>query len=502
VSGWPPRWLSPVPVEDVESGDGDLFCRFVEQHCRVTKSSVAAPAGDLIRFRPWQRDLTSALFARRPDGRLRHRMSLIGIARKNGKSAWLTGVGIACLVLGPDGGEVYSVAGDRDQARIIHSAAKRTVELDPMLRQLCKVYRDAIEVPSIGSVWKVTSAEAPTKEGLSPTAVLFDEVHVQPTRELWDVFALAMGARTEPIMIGITTAGVMTGRDGQDSLCYGLYQHGQRVASGEVDDDQFFFAWWEPKVGAAADHHDPEVWAESNPGLGDIVALDDFEGALKRTPESEFRTKRCNQWTASATSWLPHGVWEGLEVAEAPPAGERVALGFDGSYSGDSTAIVGCTLEDDPRVFVVAHWERPGHDPGQQWRVPILEVEQAVREACARWDVAEVGCDPYRYARSIQLLVDEGFPVEEWNTSTSARMVPACARFYEAVVDGKVRHDGDPGLARHLRNCQIKVDPSGPRIKKDHATSPRKIDLAVAAVIAFERAQAHRETGDPWVAWA
>jgi phage terminase large subunit-like protein len=150
VSGWPPRWLSPVPVEDVESGDGDLFCRFVEQHCRVTKSSVAAPAGDLIRFRPWQRDLTSALFARRPDGRLRHRMSLIGIARKNGKSAWLTGVGIACLVLGPDGGEVYSVAGDRDQARIIHSAAKRTVELDPMLRQLCKVYRDAIEVPSIG----------------------------------------------------------------------------------------------------------------------------------------------------------------------------------------------------------------------------------------------------------------------------------------------------------------------------------------------------------------
>lgn len=501
ASAWPPRWLSPVPAEDVERGDGEMFARLIEQHCRVTKASVAAPAGELIRLRPWQRDLTGALLARRPDGRLRHRMALIGIARKNGKSAWLVGVGIGCLVLGPDGGEVYSVAGDRDQARIIFGSAKRTVELDPMLRKLCRVYRDVIEVPSTGAVWKVTSAEAPTKEGLSPTAVLFDEVHVQPTRELWDVFALAMGAREEPLMVGITTAGVMTGRDGQDSLCYSLYQHGQKVATGEERDPDFFFAWWEPAAGQTADHRRPETWAEGNPGYGDIVAADDFHGALRRTPEAEFRTKRCNQWTATATTWLPYGAWEALEVAGAPADGAKVALGFDGSYSGDSTAIVGCTLEDTPSLFVVDKWERPAHDPGHQWRVPIAEVEQAVRAACARWEVVEVACDPYRFARSIQLLRDEGWPVQEWNTSTPARMVPACSRFYEAVMDGKVRHDGNPALARHLGNCQLKVDALGPRVKKDHAGSPRKVDLAVAAIIAHELATDLRKEHEAVVLW-
>lgn len=497
---WPPRWLSPVPAEDVGRGDGALFGRLIEQHCRITKASVAGNAGELIRLRRWQHDLTANLLARRPDGRLRHKVALIGMARKNGKSAWLTGVGVGCLVLGPDGGEVYSVAGDRDQARIIHGGAKRTVELDPMLRSLCKVYRDAIEVPSTGSVWKVVSAEAYTKEGLSPTAVLFDEVHVQPNRELWDVFALAMGARSEPLMVGITTAGVMTGRDGQDSLCYGLYQHGQRVASGEVDDDEFFFAWWEPERAMEADHTSPDVWAEANPGLGDIVALDDFYGALKRTPESEFRTKRVCQWVASETSWLPHGAWDKLGGKGRPEPGERVALGFDGSYSGDSTAIVGCTLEETPRLWVVAHWERPGHDPGHQWRVPIAEVEQAIREACGEWQVVEVGCDPYRFARSIQLLADEGLPVREWNTGAPGRIVPACKAFFDAVMDETVGHDGDPGLARHLRNARTKTDEKGTRIVKEAVGSTRKIDLAIAAVIAFNLAAAHRSS-EPVVVW-
>jgi phage terminase large subunit-like protein len=170
------------------------------------------------------------------------------------------------LVEGSPVSEVYSCAGDRDQARIVFGTAKRMVELEPVLSEMTKLYRDAIEVPATGSVYKVLSAEAYTKEGLNPTLVLFDEVHVQPNRELWDVMALAMGARPEPMLIGITTAGVRFDSTGADSLCYGLYEYGKRVCQGEVADSSFFMSWWE-STDPTADHRDPDTWRQANPGL-------------------------------------------------------------------------------------------------------------------------------------------------------------------------------------------------------------------------------------------
>jgi phage terminase large subunit-like protein len=186
----------------------------------------------------------------------------------------------------------------------VFGTGRRMVELDPELPGHLKLYRDAIEFPATGSIWRVLSAEAFTKEGLNPHQVIFDEVHAQPNRELWDVMALASGARTEPLMIGITTAGVRSDSTGQDSLCYGLYQHGQRVASGEIDDPAFFMAWWEP-ADPESDHRLEATWREGNPGFDDLVAAEDFVSAVRRTPEPEFRTKRCNQWVNTSATWLP-----------------------------------------------------------------------------------------------------------------------------------------------------------------------------------------------------
>lgn len=179
VDGWPPRWLTPVPPEDAARGDGEDYCDFIEACCRVTKDSFAAPAGSLIIVRPWTRMLIGDLLARRADRRYRHRQALIGLARKNVKSTTGAGLGLAGLVLGPQGGEVYSCAGDREQARIVFGTARRMVEMDPQLSDLLKLYRDAVEFPKTGSVYRVLSAEAYTKEGLNPSLVLFDEVHVQ-----------------------------------------------------------------------------------------------------------------------------------------------------------------------------------------------------------------------------------------------------------------------------------------------------------------------------------
>lgn len=485
VRAWPPRWLTPVPASDVRRGDGADYCDFIEACCRVTKDSFAAPAGSLIVMRPWTKKLLGHLLARRPDKRYRHRQGLIGLARKNVKSTTGAGLGLAGLVLGPQGGEVYSAAGDREQARIVFGTARRMVELDPQLSELLKLYRDAIEVPSTGSVYRVLSAEAYSKEGLNPSLVIFDEVHVQPNRELWDVIALASGARVDPLLVGITTAGVKTDSTGQDSLCYGMYQYGKRVASSEIKDPAFFMAWWEPRD-PDADHRSESTWREANPGFGDFIDPEDFASAVLRTPENEFRTKRCNQWVSSQQAWLPIGAWADRIDERHISDGADVVLGFDGSFNNDSTALVAVEVGDKPHVVVVEAWERP-RTAGNEWQVPILEVEDAIRLACRRWQIREIVCDPFRWARTYQVLEGEGLPVVEF-PQTASRMTPATTRFYEAVVNHTLTHDGDPRLARHVDNCVLKTDQRGARLSKDTKNSPRKIDLAVAAVMAFDRA--------------
>lgn len=482
----PSRSSSP----DAKPSDGPDVVQFVEACCRITKGDGA---GDLLKLRDWQVELLDELFRLRPDGLRQYRRGLLGLPRKNGKSALGAGIALFGLIAdGEPGAEVYSCAGDREQARIVFGMAKRMVELDPALSEMVKPYRDAIEVPSTGSVYRVLSAEAYTKEGLNPSLVVFDEVHVQPSDELWNVMTLGSGTRRQPLILGITTAGVKADTTGGDSICYRLWQYGTKVAAGEIDDPAFFFRWWAP-LDPAADHHDPDVWREANPALGDFLHVEDFEVSVRTTPESEFRTKRLNLWVSSTQAWLPHGAFEDRVEGGTPEEDSRVVLGFDGSYNGDSTALVGCTL--DGHLFVVDAWERKDSDH-PDWRVDVGEVEYAIREACHRWTVLEIACDPFRWQRSMQILEEADLPVVEWPTSSPTRMVPACATFYDAVMDGKLTHDGDPRLIRHVGNAVLKVDAKGPRIVKDHRGSPRKIDLAVAAVVAYDRAMWHSGQDD------
>jgi len=490
MSAWPPRWLTPIPEEELARGDGQLYADLIGAVCRVTKDSVAGPAGQLLVVREWQRQLLRHVYARRPDSRLRNRTALIGIARKNGKSGLGAGMGVGGMLLGPAGGEVYSCAADKEQARIVFDTAKRMVELEPELQKVIKVYKNVLEVPATATTYRALSAEAFTKEGLNPHAVIFDEVHAQPTRELWDVMQLAMGARTEPLMVGITTAGVRTDRTGQNSLCYGLYLHGRQVITGEVSDPSFFFAWWEP-LDPRADYRSPDTWAEANPGLDDLVSLEDFEAMAGRTPENEFRTKRCNQWVASARAWLPAGAWDAREDKQrypgGPPDRAKVVLSFDGSKTGDSTALRGWTVEDVPHGFTVGIWERPAGVA--EWRVPRAEVKDAIRAACRRWYVREVAWDDFMWQDAREELEDEGVPIEVY-PQTAERMGKATQRFYEAVVAGLFTHDGDPTAARHIANATLKPTSRGlARIVKESGDSKQWIDSAVADVMGLDRAE-------------
>lgn len=485
-SGWPPRWCTLRPNIRTRTR-GTEAAEFIESYCRVVKESVAGRVGEHLVLRPWQRCLLDGLLAEDHGGRLRHRAALVGMGRKQGKSALSSGLGLWGLFLGPDGGEVYSCAGTRDQARIVFGTAKRMVELDAELSVQSKLYRDAIEVPSTGSVYRVLSREAGASEGLSPSLVLFDEVHVQPDDELWNVMQLGAGARVEPLMLGITTAGSRTDARGHDSLCYSLYQHGCRVVTGELEDPSFYFAWWEPKAGADADHRSPKVWREANPGFGDLCSEADFRSVIGRTPEAEFRTKRTNVWVAGSSTALPHGAWDRCaEPARTIDPDTPYVLMADGSWSGDSTAAVAITVEERPHVTVVDLWERP--PDVQEWRVPVADVEQALRDATRAHRTVEVGMDPFRWGRSIDALTDEGLPMVEFPMGSIPHMVKAWKLFYDLVLDRGLTHDGDARLARHVDAMVLKIDRHGARPTKDTKMSTRRIDLGVCVVAGVDRA--------------
>ncbi len=494
IKGWPPKFLSKVSPSEYKNSRGDDIINFAEALCKITKDSIAGNSGEPLIFREWQRELTRNLFVTRKDGKLKHKIALIGLPRKQGKSAWLSAVALEHLVLGPSGGEIYSCAADRDQAKIVFGTVKEMIRLEPELKFL-QVFRDAIYNPKNGTSYRALSAEAFTKEGLSPTFVAFDELHAQPNRELFDVMSLAMGARQDPMLVAITTAGVKVDASGKDSVCYDLYNYGKRTITGEVNDPSFFFAWYEGNE--ALDYRTEEAWQLANPGYGDICAADDFASAVLRTPEAEFKTKRLNIWTTTQTAWLPSGAWEALTDREREPeTGEEVVLAFDGAFSNDSTALVAWLLgTTKPHLMVVGLWERPP-DADNTWHVPVAEVEKTIIDTArdTRFNVREIVFDPARWQRTLMVLDEEGLPVVSYPNSAE-RMVPATQKFYEAVVNGSFTHDGDERLARHMANCVTKQSSRGVMVSKSN--SKRKIDAAVASIFGYDRATVAPESKAP-----
>jgi phage terminase large subunit-like protein len=495
INSWPPAWVTPTELEYGSRGADAVD--FINTFVTLTKDSIAGNAGENIRLRGWQERLLEETLELDEQGLFKKRTALWGMARKNGKSALITGLGLWFLFNGDEGGEVYSCAAEKEQARITFGDARKIIEREPELSAMCNVYRDVIEIPATGSIWRVLSAEAYSKEGLNASAVIFDEVHALKDRAMWDVMQLSMASRRQPIMLATTTCGVKSDSSGQDSTAYGLYQYGQKVARGEILDSTFGMWWWEAPLDA--DHRSEETWIKANPGYADLNSKDDFVSVVGRTPEAEFRTKRCNQWVNSQNAWLPAGVWDTLaDLDVAVNEFDEIVLGIDGSFSGDTTAIVGVTVpksrDDKPHVFLVKAWEKQADDL-DDWRVDTLEVEQTLIAFCqSHPNVKELAFDPFRWQRSMAVLQDLGLPVVEFPSTSPRRMVAACSKVFDSVTEATLTHDGNPLLARHLDNCVLKIDNIGPRIVKESRNSPRKIDAGVAFVIAYDRATSKLET--------
>lgn len=345
-----------------------------------------------------------------------------------------------------------------------------------------------------GRLFRV-AAVAGTNDGGLPTAALCDELHEWEGRRERVHLILTQGLdskRSHGIALNITTP------DDADpeSLLGRKIGYAERVASGEVHDPGFYYLRYAAPDGCKLDTEEQVVAAVEAAHPAEWIAPGKIARKLlvDRIPVHEFRRYWLGQFVPREGAWLPGGAWDEVEVVEGwPEPDTKVVLGFDGSYKGDCTALVGCTVPDVglPHLFVVGLWERPPDAP-DNWRVPRGQVKAEVARAMKRWNVVELAADPPGWHTELEEFEDAyGEIVVLFETNQRKRMAAAVDRFYQAVVEQSFTNDGDPRMARHLRNCRTKETPQGVMITKESAASPRKIDAAVAAVVAFERAWVH-----------
>jgi phage terminase large subunit-like protein len=451
--------------------DGDEIIKFAARHFTVIKGFRA---GQPLVFTPWQKWLLRALFERDDvTSRLRYRRALIGLPRKQGKSLMLSTIAVYGMITGESGAEIYVVAGDREQARIIFNESKHQIMNSPMLSQECKVYRDAIEMPRFGSVFRVLSSEFKGQAGLNPSLVLFDELWNQATPDLYDQMSLGSGARVEPMIVSITTAGYDL-----DTVAGRMYQYGKRCAAGEVDDPSFGCWWWEATTDCRLD--DEREWAVANPNLRlGLIDVDDMRTAVKQTDETAFRRWRLNQWVRAQESWLPSGAWQACIDARPLRNDLPMFVGIDMALKHDSIAIVLAQPQDDVVVTRARVWQP--RDEG----VDVAGVEAHLRALHKEYDVREFVYDPAYFQRSAEALSDDGLPMVEYPQS-SQRMIPACGNAYDMIVNRRMTHDGSPTYTDQVMSAAQRMTDQGWRLSK--GKSRRMIDACIALVMALDRA--------------
>ncbi|WP_406138793.1 terminase large subunit [Streptomyces anulatus] len=482
-----------IPQDAPFPSEGYRVARWIEEFCYLTGSF----AGRRFRLLPWQRELLVDAYRLEQDAfgrwRRKHRMVVVCIARKNGKSTLAAAIMLYHLIAdrADSQRQVIAAANDRNQARMVFDAAKQMVTASPKLSAVCDVQRDVIRYKD--STYRVVSAEAGRQQGLNPSAVSLDEYAFSKNADLFDALTLGSAARNQPMTLVVSTAG-----PDPDGPFAQLCETGERVNSGELDDPTLFYRSWGPRLGDTVDHLDPDVWKACNPSF-EILNEDDFRAAAQRSTEASFRIYRLSQFVRGASTWLPHGLWDSLAREDALSPGEAVVCGFDGSWKGDSTALVACRLSD-LRVFVLGHWEAPPDDA--HWRVPMGDVRHALHDALKTYRVMNLVADPYRWEETLDNLEADGFPVEAFPTNSLKRMIPATQSVYDAARDGRLTHDGNPALARHVGNAVLREDKNGARVTKEYAASRRKIDLAIAMILAVHGAVMWREDNGDFVGTA
>lgn len=483
-------------------------------------------AGQPFILMPWQRDdIIRPLFGTlNPDGTRQYRIGYIEIPRKNGKTDLAAAITLLLLFAdGEVGAEIYGAAADRDQASLVFARAAEMVRQCPALAARAKIIDSTKRIinPKMGSFYRAIPADIRGSHGFNAHGIIFDELHVQPDRQLWDVLQKSRGTRRQPLTIVITTAGF-----DRESICYELHQYARQVLDGIIDDPTFF-----AYIRAApedVDWLDEDVWYACNPALmrdgekpipgGPFRMIDEIRDEARQaehmpTAQNDFRRYYLNQWTQQSTRWIDMNLWDenAGEVDAEALKGRPCYGGLDLSSVKDLTAwLMLFPHEDDPDgIDVLARFWCP--------EARLYAADNRYRDQYQVWtrdgwlDVTPGDAIDYNYVTAkvledaqtyslVDMNIDRLFQGYQVGTDLQAQdvtvfgfgmgfysMAGPMREFERRLLAKKIHHGGNPILRWMADQMIVKTDPAG-NLKPDKSNAQNKIDGIVALVMALDRA--------------
>ena len=504
----PSRFM--LPTSHYDKAKADRAVKFIENLCH-TKGKWAGKRFWLL---PWQEQLIRDIFGIvKPDGYRQLRTAFVEICKKVGKSELAAAVALYLLYADNEpSAEVYGAAADRQQASIVFDVARQMVEMSPALLKRSKLMTATKRIVNYGNsgYYQVLSAEVGGKHGFSVSGLVFDEIHTQPNRQLYDVLTKGSSdARQNPLHFIITTAGT-----DRHSIAYELHTKAVDILEGRRVDPTFY-----PVVYGLKDDEDWEDeanWYKVNPSLGytvDIERLRDAYREAKQNPADEvtFKWLRLNMWVSSTVAWIPDAIFMkgNEEIDLAALEGRDCYGGLDLSSTGDITALVLMfpPRDEDEKYILLPFfwvpeetipqrvkaasvpydiWERQGYLLSTEGNVIHYDfIEKFINDLAEKYHIVEIAVDRWNATQMIQNLEGDGFTMVPFGQGFASMSGPT-KDFYRLLMEGKIIHGGHPVLRWMAGNVVVDTDPAG-NIKVTKAKSKEKIDGIVAAIMALDR---------------
>jgi len=478
---------------------------FIERVCTHVKGELANKPFIL---EDWQKEYIRELFGTMNDnGTRQYRTSYVQIPRKNGKSNLAAAIALAVFfVVREPGAEIYCCASSREQAKIVFDVIKQMVRNSTILMRECNIFQNSIVLNGTNSYLKAVAAEAGTLHGTSASLCVYDELHVAKNRALWDVMATSQGARREPLMIAITTAGLFD----PTSVCYELYSYGKKVETGVIEDETFLPCIYEANPGE--DIHDVDVWKKANPNYGVSIKPEYFEKMsreAKSLPSAEiaFRQLHLNQWVNSLASWIADAEWmESAGVIDLEQIKNRKCYaGLDLAAVEDVTAFVMVFPMDDgsikvvPKMFVSeAAVERRRTQTGGSYDTFVKDnelivtegnstdyavIERVVKECAELYDLQSIAFDRWNSNSLVANLTDAGIEMDPFGQGFISMTAPI--KNAEILIKKKLLHHGGNGMLRWMAANVVTKKDDAENIKFSKSKAGDKIDGIIAMIMAL-----------------
>jgi phage terminase large subunit-like protein len=477
-------------------------CRFIELLPHIKGEWAGKP----IQLEPWQMFILTCVFGWVDSaGRRRFRTAYTEIPRKNAKSTLSSGVGLYMLTADGEGGpEVYSAATTKDQAKIVWQDAHRMAQKAKGLGARFGVSTSAHSIfTTDGGAFKALARDqGGNLDGLNVHCGIIDELHAHKTREVWDVIETATGARTQPLLWGITTAGF-----NRAGICYEQRTYVTKILQGVAKDDSYFGVIW--TLDEEDDWANPSVWAKANPNWNVSVKPDDIERKARKAQEmtaaqNNFLTKHLNVWVNADTAWMDMKAWESCanpELSLQQFHGEEVWVALDLASKLDVAAKVYIFKKEEkyyliPRFYLpeeaaeqpeashYAGWAKEGFLHLTDGNVTDqATIEEELRDDASRFTVVSMGYDPWQATYLATRLAGEGLPVKEYR-NTVQNMSEPMKQLEMLVKSGQLEHDGNPMMTWMISNVVAHVD-AKENIFPRKEQPQNKIDGPVAAIMAL-----------------